>query len=269
MARSSLPEPAQPQPVLLAQPGFEVEILPERAADEARTLGVGARVQQDAVTDNAVSQQRGRVVEEHEVDEVAGDEPAERANYPEHGVLDRPGSGRARVADEDGDVHVAVPAGGAARPASEQPREADRRLGTQAAREVVAQPAVGTTASRFGCIHGDTNLPEIGAGPRPRERPRHTQRPVRRPRRRRRVPPHPAGVRAVRERWEPPWNLPLASCRLRCQRLSRMRFHAATCSCCAASRPDASPSMVTFVMTSFCATASTTSWPETTRPNTE
>ena len=165
MARSSLLEPAQPQAVLLAQPGLEVEILPERAPDEASPLGVGARVQQDAVANDTVSQQRGRVVEKHEVDEVAADEPAERANHPEHRVLDRSRPGRAGVADEHGDVDVAVPTGGAARPASEQPREADRRLGAQAAREVVAQAAERVAAHAFEFRHRGSNVADTDSAP--------------------------------------------------------------------------------------------------------
>ena len=159
MARSSFPEPAYPQTVLLAQPGFEIEILPERTAYEAHTLGLGARVQQDAIADDAVPQQRGRAVEEHEVEEVAADEPAERSNHPEQRVLGRSRPGRAGVADEHGDVHVAVPTRGAARPAAEQPREADRRLRTQTAREVVTQPAVGATTGRFGLAAPQPNGP--------------------------------------------------------------------------------------------------------------
>lgn len=153
MARPFLLHPPYPQAGLLAEPRFHVQMFPERAAHEARALGVGAGVQQDAVADDAVAQQGGRVIEDHEVDQVAADDAAERAEYPEERVLDRVRAGRAGIVDQDGDVDVAVRPRGPAGPASEQPGEAHGRLGAQAAREGVAQPPGRGVPAGVGGMH--------------------------------------------------------------------------------------------------------------------
>lgn len=111
-------------------------------------------MQQDAVADDAVAQQRRRVVEDHGVDQIAADDAAERAEYPEERVLDRVRAGRAGIVDQDGDVDVAVRPRGPAGPASEQPGEAHGRLGAQAAREGVAQPGRGVPAGVGGMHSG-------------------------------------------------------------------------------------------------------------------
>ena len=147
MAGTSLLQPAYPQPSLLAQPWFEVEVFPERAVHEAYALRVGACVQQDTVPDDPVSQERGGVVEDDKVDQVAADGAGHRRDESEVGVLERSRTVGAGIVDQDGDVDVAVRALRAAGPAPEQPGEAHGRLRPQAAREVVAQ-----LASR--CVRG-------------------------------------------------------------------------------------------------------------------
>lgn len=108
---------------------------------EPYALRVGASVQQDAVPDDPVSQQRGGVVEDHEIDQIAADGSGHQWYEPEVGILERPRSGGAGVVHENGDVDVALGARSATDAAPEQPGEADGRLGAQAAREVIAQAA--------------------------------------------------------------------------------------------------------------------------------
>ena len=194
MARSFLLHPPYPQAGLLAEPRFHVQMFPERAAHEARALGVRAGVQQDAVADDAVAQQGGRVVEDHEVDQITADDAAERAEYPEERVLDSIRAGRAGIVDQDGDVDVAVRPRGPAGPASEQPGEAHGRLGAQAAREGVAQPPGRGVPAGVGGIHSGADRTRqadsmpgvpapagftVAAGAFQPQRPRHAQKRLR------------------------------------------------------------------------------------------
>ncbi len=164
MTRPSLSHPAYEQADLLAQPGFEVQILPERALHEAYALLVGASVQQDTVPDDPVSQQRGRVVEDHEIDQIAADGPGHQRNEPEVGVLERPRSVGAGVVDENRDVDVALRARRTPDPAAKQPGEAHGRLGPQVAREIFAQPADRGVAHFSELGHRDSNVPDTDAG---------------------------------------------------------------------------------------------------------
>lgn len=160
MTRPSLSHPAYEQAGLLAQPGFEVQIFSERVVHEAYALRIGASVQQDAVPDDPMSQQRGGVVEDHEIDQIAADGPGHQWNEPEAGILERPRSGGAGVVDENRDVDVALRTRRAPDPAPEQPGQADRRLGAQAARKVVAQAADRGVAHSFERRHPGANVPD-------------------------------------------------------------------------------------------------------------
>lgn len=160
MTRPSLSHPAHEQAGLLAQPGFEVQVLPERAVHEPYAIRVGASVQQHAVPDDPVSQQRGGVVEDHEIDQIAAHGAGHRGNQSETGVLERSRPVGAGVVDEDGDVDVALRARRAPDPASEQPSEADGRLGAQAAREVIAQAADRGIPHSLERRHPETNVPD-------------------------------------------------------------------------------------------------------------
>ena len=84
-----------------------------------------------------MTQQGGRLVEQHEVDPVAPDVAGHRGDEPPDRLLDRGGRRDAGVVDEDGDVDIAVRTRRAARPTPEQVGEADRRLGTQTPGEII------------------------------------------------------------------------------------------------------------------------------------
>ena len=131
---------------------------------KSNALCVGACEQQDTVADHPVAQQDGRVIEEHEVDEVAPDGAGRSANHAEERVRDRGRAGDAGVVDEDGDVDVTVRTVPATGLASEQPG------GLQAgfAGEVRCQPAqdvlelVGVVRHRCLRIPG---IPANGSSP--------------------------------------------------------------------------------------------------------
>ena len=164
MARPSLLHPAHEQASLLAQAWFEVQILPRRAVYEAHALRFGARVQQDAVANDPVAQQRGRVVENDEIDQIAADGAGHQRYEPEVGVLERSRAGGAGVVDQNRYVDVALRTRCAPDPAPEQPGEADGRLGAQPAREIIAQ-ATGRVVAHFReRSHRDTNVPDTAAG---------------------------------------------------------------------------------------------------------
>ena len=158
MARPPLLHAANHQAGLLAQARFHAEILAERAPHEAHALDLGARAQQDAVADHAVAQQRGCVVEDDEIDEVAANGAGHQRNESTAGVLERFRAVGAGVVHEDGDVDVTLGAGRIPDPAPEQPGETDRGLGAQAAREVVAQAAERVAAHAFELCHRDSNV---------------------------------------------------------------------------------------------------------------
>ena len=121
MARPPLLHAANHQAGLLAQAPFHAEIFAERAPHEAHALYVGARVQQDAVADHAVAQQRGRVVEDHEIDQVAANGAGHRRDESTTDVLECFRAVGAGVVHEDGDVDVTLGAGRIPDPAPEQP----------------------------------------------------------------------------------------------------------------------------------------------------
>lgn len=127
---------------------------------KAYALRVGASVQQDAVPDDPVAQQRGRVVEDHEIDQVTAHGAGHRGHESEAGVLERSRSVGAGVVHEDGDVDVALRARCALDPAPEQPGEPHRGLRPQAAREVGSQAADRGIAHGFERVHPDFNVPD-------------------------------------------------------------------------------------------------------------
>ncbi len=86
------PQPAYPRAGELAQLRLHVQILRERTVHKANALCVGACEQQNTVADHPVAQQDGRVIEEHEVDEVAPDGTGRSANHAEEQTL--PAAGR-------------------------------------------------------------------------------------------------------------------------------------------------------------------------------
>ena len=131
---------------------------------KANALCIGAREQQDAVTQHPVPQQHGRVIEEHEVDEVAADGARRRANHPEQRVLGCGGAGDTCVVDKDGDVDVAVATLRSAGPAAEQPGEADYRIGAQAAREIGGQAVCRFLARGGWVLHPGTTLADGPGG---------------------------------------------------------------------------------------------------------
>ena len=131
---------------------------------KSNALCVGACEQQDTVADHPVAQQDGRVIEEHEVDEVAPDGAGRSANHAEERVRVRGRAGDAGVVDEDGDVDVTVRTVPATGLASEQPGEVDDRVGAQAAREIGAQ-AEGRFLLRGGSVlHPGTTLADAPGG---------------------------------------------------------------------------------------------------------
>ena len=158
MARPPLLHAANHQAGLLAQTRFHVEIVAERAPHEAHALDVGARVQQDAVADHLVAQQRGCVVEDHEIDQVAANGTGHGWDESEAGGLECLRAVGAGIVDNDGDVDVALRTGRTPDPAPEQPGEADGGLGAQATREVVAQAAEPVAAHAFEFRHRDSNV---------------------------------------------------------------------------------------------------------------
>ena len=84
-----------------------------------------------------MTQQSGRLVQQHEVDLVAPDVAGHRGDEPPDRLLDRGGRRHAGVVDEHGDIDVAVRTRRAARPTPEQIGETDRRLGAQTAGEII------------------------------------------------------------------------------------------------------------------------------------
>ena len=124
----------------------------------------GACEQQDPVADHPVAQQDGRVIEKHEIDEVAANGTGRSSNYAEERVGHGGRACDVSVVDEDGDVDVTVRAVPATGPAAEQPGEADDRIGAQAAREIFAQPAGRGVAHWFEPGHRDSNVPDADAG---------------------------------------------------------------------------------------------------------
>lgn len=103
------------------------------------------------------------MIEDHQVDQVATDGPAEDANHAEVGVLERPRSGGAGVIDENRDVDVAFRTRRAPDPAPEQPGEPDGRFHAQPAREVVADAADRVVAHPFKIGHPVSNVPDTDA----------------------------------------------------------------------------------------------------------
>ena len=165
MAWPPLLHAANHQAGLLAQTRFHVEKVAERAPHEAHALDVGARVQQDAVADHLVAQQRGCVVEDHEIDQVATNGTGHCRDESKAGGLERLRAVGAGIVDKDGDVDVTLRAGRTPDPAPEQPGETDRRVGAQAAREVVGQAAERVAAHAFEFRHRDSNVADTDSAP--------------------------------------------------------------------------------------------------------
>ena len=84
-----------------------------------------------------MTQQGGRLVEQHEVDPVAPDVAGHRGNEPPDRLLDQGRRRHAGVVDEHSDIDVAVGPRHATRPAPEQVGETDRRFGAQTPGEII------------------------------------------------------------------------------------------------------------------------------------
>jgi len=114
---------------MLAQTRLDVLVVPERAPHEPGALGVVACVQEDAVPDHAMAQQRGRTVEDHQVQPVAADDLSEHVRQAPDGALHRAGIRDRFVVQQNRDVDVAVGSRGAPGGAAEEIAETHRRLG--------------------------------------------------------------------------------------------------------------------------------------------
>ena len=110
-----------------------------------------------------MAQQRGRMVEDYEIDQIAADGAGHRRNESKIRVLERSRTVGAGVVDEDRHVDVALRTRYARDSAPEQPGEAHGRLRAQAARKVVAQPVERGIAAGFGRTHQGTNLAETAS----------------------------------------------------------------------------------------------------------
>ena len=108
---------------MLAKTRFEVLILPNRPQHESYAFGLGAREQQYPVADRAVAEQCRGVVQENQVEPIAGDLTAEPSGETPDRVLDRRGIRRVVVIEQHRYVDVALAACSTARPASVPPGE--------------------------------------------------------------------------------------------------------------------------------------------------
>ena len=146
---------------VLAKTRFEILILSDRPPHESYAFGIGAREQQYPVADHAMAEQRRCVVEENQVESIAGDLTAECSGQTPDRVLDRRGIRRGGVVEQHRDVDIALPARSAARPASVQPGESHRAVTLQRVRKTTAEVSDvvfvgghGHVMSRFECGAG-------------------------------------------------------------------------------------------------------------------